>query len=141
MCYRPDEVPNKALEEKLRTHTERIKRAEKLKAGEVEFPVIRNPSTPGIVKIFMFSCHDVGNESYCRTKYYKGKTIRLIDFTSDIDGVIYVAGYLKGYKPLSSTQYDITDDRWETIQLLSEEEKAGLEELLKKTYATVNFWK
>ncbi len=141
MCYRPNGVPSKALEEKIRTHTERIKRAEKLKAGEVEFPVIRDPNTPGTVRIFMYNCHDEGNVSYCGAISYKGKMVRLIDFTSDINGVIHVAGYLKGYKNIYDDEYNITEDRWETIQLFSDEEKAGLEELLKKTYATVNFWK
>lgn len=129
-----------------RGHTTRLQKAKTLEAitnaGVIKFPV--NYLSGGLIEVFMDnSGEDQSNDGYCKIMNFEGKKVRLIDFSSNIDGRITVAGYWKGHFFPGKEDYEVgpTSNRWEKIQLIPEEDRADLEELLKKTYATVNFWK
>ncbi|MBI4919364.1 hypothetical protein HY837_05500 [archaeon] len=137
--------PNYGTKKTPRGHTTRLSKAKNLEVlvGDrtIKFPAVN--VSKDVVEVFMQNAYEGRySKGYCAMTFFKGKKVRLIDFSSDVDGVITVAGYWKGYFFPGKEEYELspTDNRWETLQLIPQEEREELEKQLKNMYATVNFW-
>ena len=137
--------PNYETRKTPQSHTTKLRKANTLDIlvnSEIveKFPAIN--VSKDVVEVFMHNAYERDlNNGYCRMILFKGRKVRLIDFSLN-DREVTVAGYWKGHAFPGKEEYELgpTDNRWETLQLIPRKERKRLENFLKKNYAKVNFW-